>query len=430
MSILKQEIKYSKFYDYLVSIGCDAEDIIKSLGFMDLSYDDYLNLKEIKHYLESIELTTQTIEIDLYLKKLQLSNLLPGFVDAFINDNSIADTNPYNSNNYGLLSQKLFKHLLSHRLPVNQIYTLNNNIDLRKNFTIIQEIRHQTRKNSLHKEYLNNEQCIKYVRVCCSHHTAKRLFTEVTSNSSSSNKYWEINGKTSGCESNEHTIIIYLKDNIKLIKLLVNLNDKLDKQYLFEISIGNGDYDGRTTKLLTSCVLQSSINSDLEQVLCDKFPSNVIYSYIRIRIRPNRDNTNTSIKIKSFKLFGTRNNSLDNKEISVQDASICWFLDILSTLAIANTQLMPNMLNNLIKISKNALEHIVPLSLAPFNNHKLMTTPVLIKVNDFLRQLIDFPINLNKQDLAQVILLYLQFNLARGHLTEILYALNWILSMY
>jgi hypothetical protein len=74
----KRDIKYSKFYDHLISIGCDAEDINEGFEFLDLTYDDHLSLDELKSYLASAEIKTKRFPIELYLKKLRLTSLLPG----------------------------------------------------------------------------------------------------------------------------------------------------------------------------------------------------------------------------------------------------------------------------------------------------------------------------------------------------------------
>lgn len=71
-----------------------------------------------------------------------------------------------------------------------------------------------------------------------------------------------------------------------------------------------------------------------------------------------------------------------------------------------------------------------PLSLTNENNNKsFLSDPVLIKVDSFLKQLINYP-NHTRQECSQAIIIYLAFNLARGHLKNILYSLNWILGNY
>lgn len=85
-----------------------------------------------------------------------------------------------------------------------------------------------------------------------------------------------------------------------------------------------------------------------EYLLCDTFPKSETYSFIKITIKPN--NENTPIRIKSIRLFGIKNEL--NRKPTVQDVSICWFFDILSSIALLQSQIMPTMFTNLINISK------------------------------------------------------------------------------
>ena len=69
-----------------------------------------------------------------------------------------------------------------------------------------------------------------------------------------------------------------------------------------------------------------------------------------------------------------------------------------------------------------------PLSLSIANNNdSFLSEAVLAKADVFLKNLINFPHH-NKQDSAQAVMVYLEFNLARGYLKNILYSLNWILE--
>ena len=82
-----------------------------------------------------------------------------------------------------------------------------------------------------------------------------------------------------------------------------------------------------------------------------------------------------------------------------------------------------------------------PLSLSStnINNDSLLSDAVLTKADIFLKYLIN-PHNstnknhhhhhhhINRQEHLNAVMIYLEFNLARGHLKNISYSLNWILE--
>ena len=51
---------------------------LKGFEFLDFTNDDFLNLEELNSYLTSAEIKTKRFPIELYLKKLRLTSLLPG----------------------------------------------------------------------------------------------------------------------------------------------------------------------------------------------------------------------------------------------------------------------------------------------------------------------------------------------------------------
>lgn len=71
-----------------------------------------------------------------------------------------------------------------------------------------------------------------------------------------------------------------------------------------------------------------------------------------------------------------------------------------------------------------------PLSLSVANNtDSFLSEAVLSKADSFFKTLINFPHH-NKQDCSNAVMIYLEFNLARGYLKNILFSLNWILENY
>ena len=87
--------------------------------------------------------------------------------------------------------------------------------------------------------------------------------------------------------------------------------------------------------------------SNNEFLLCDSFPKNQNYSYLKISIKSSNS---ASIRVRSIRLLGVKRNT--NKQQTAKDASACWFFEMLSSMTLLQSQLMPSMYNNLINISK------------------------------------------------------------------------------
>ena len=94
--------------------------------------------------------------------------------------------------------------------------------------------------------------------------------------------------------------------------------------------------------------LFSTLNNEF--LLCDLFPKNQNYSFIKISIKSIQTTSSSTIKVKSIRLLGVKRDA--NKQQTVKDASVCWFFDILSSIALLQSQIIPSMYNNLISISK------------------------------------------------------------------------------
>jgi hypothetical protein len=292
------------------------------------------------------------------------------------------------------------------------------------------------------------EQCVKTLTTCCAQQKVNNLIDN------QSNTYWETN--SSECDS--HSILIQLKDNITALRLYLSFylskDDSFRSQYV-EISVSE-DLN-KIFHLISTCKIQTSSTSSTmlelestssdtnkvtnsstnslfttlpnEFLLCDLFPQNQNYSYIKISIKSNQTSSSSTIRVKSIRLLGVKRDV--NKQQTVKDASICWFFDILSSIALLQSQIVPSMYNNLINISKSALSNMPPLSLSS-NNDSILSDAVLSKADVFLKNLINnYPsqqATVNKQQYSNAVMIYLEFNLARGHLKNILFSLNWIIE--
>jgi hypothetical protein len=207
-----------------------------------------------------------------------------------------------------------------------------------------------------------------------------------------SHTYWQTTSQEK-CET--HYIIISLKENIKLTSLSIhtlgNKTDEFLKSVVIEVRAGyssSSDLNSSTTSLpiidntilnkngetlLAKCDYNLTLNNDY--TLCTCFPAfdtnynsnnetssfsknNNQINYIKLVFKRNTEKSywgknNDQIKIKSLKLVGKREVVSKRSDIiSVEDASICWYFEMLSTMALMQSQLMPGLNSKILNITR------------------------------------------------------------------------------
>lgn len=235
------------------------------------------------------------------------------------------------------------------------------------------------------------EQCIKSITTCCAQQKINNLLDNQATTC------WE----TNSTECDPHSILIQIKDNIAALRLYLSFylsKDDAFKSHYVEISVSEDV--NKIFHLISTCKIQtssttsimlesestnttdssaaavtnnsdndgynilsnfnannanSSTNSSIfstsnnEFLLCDSFPKNQDYAFIKITLK-SIQTASPIIRVKSIRLLGVKRNA--NKQQTVKDASICWFFDMLSSIALLQSQIMPSMYNNLINVSK------------------------------------------------------------------------------
>jgi hypothetical protein len=130
-----------------------------------------------------------------------------------------------------------------------------------------------------------------------------------------------------------------------------NRTDDLLRTINIEVKTGSPN---KLETVISKCEYTLTLNN--EYTLCSCFPSDNSFSYIKIVFkRTNERNfpgkTNDLIKIRSLKLIG-KNEILKEPKTTVQDASLCWYFEMMSTMAIMQAQLMPNLFSKILTMTK------------------------------------------------------------------------------
>jgi hypothetical protein len=164
-----------------------------------------------------------------------------------------------------------------------------------------------------------------------------------------------------------------------------NKNDDFLKSVVIEVRVGSST--NKIETVISKCDYNLTLNNDY--LLCSCFPTDQPLNYLKIVFKRNAEKNfwgknSDQIKIKTLKLIGKKDIKKPSK-INVQDASLCWYFEMLSALTLIQTQLMPSLHSKILQISKTALQNIPPLSLT-FESKKTFLTPhVLEKVDNFFK---------------------------------------------
>ena len=128
-------------------------------------------------------------------------------------------------------------------------------------------------------------------------------------------------------------------------------NDELLRSINIEVKTG---FPNKIETVIAKCEYTLTINN--EYTLCSCFPTDNSFSYIKVVFKRANDRnfpgkTNDLVKIRSLKLIGKHETQKEIKT-SVQDASLCWYFEMMSTMALMQSQLMPNLYSKILSMTK------------------------------------------------------------------------------
>ncbi len=409
-------IPSNKLWDHLISIGFNKSNATDIINYLQNELGGSMELCGIQ-VLTSICKNNSPLTSTLRnLLRLHHSNFMPCFLDSFLTDTP--------ASYYDILWEKLFTTLLNHRLDapsINEPY-LENRIKvghLRRQ--ILAELEKDFNLNSL-KSLCINDECYTSISTCCSRDKLPSLVDNKL------HTYWQASD-TEKCE--QHWILIELKDNIRPTSLsmctLGNRGDELLKTVSIEVRIGNAQ---KIETTVSKCEYTLTLKNDY--LLCSCFPTDQAFTYLKIvlmrtnnTMRALSGKTNSLIKIKSIKLVGKQETTTENRRPSVMDASMCWYFEMVSSMALMQSQLMPALIKQVLNMTRTALDSMPPLSI--LREKVFLSESVLEKAGQFFKSFIELEAA-SSSEKADAILVYLEFNLARGHLKSILNSLSIILE--
>jgi hypothetical protein len=168
-----------------------------------------------------------------------------------------------------------------------------------------------------------------------------------------------------------------------------NRNDEFLKSVIIETKAGS---QNKAECTLSKCDYNLTINNDY--LLCSCFPEDQNFSYLKIAFKRSNEKNfwgkkeSDLIKIKSLKLTGKKESG-KAKKVTVQDASICWYFEMLSAMALMQSQIMPSLHSKILSIAKGALNDMPPLSLKFETKDTFLTPHVLEKVDLFFKNFLE-----------------------------------------
>lgn len=164
--------------------------------------------------------------------------------------------------------------------------------------------------------------------------------------------YWQ----TANSEKwEDHYILIMLKESLKLSSLSLfsigNKSDEFLKSITIEVRAGGPE---KLETVVSKCDYNLTLNN--EYSICNCFPDNQSITYLKIVFKRSNEKSywakaNDQLKIRSIKLVGQKVVS-HAPSLSVQDATICWYFEMLSAMALVQSQIMPSLHTKILQITK------------------------------------------------------------------------------
>ena len=403
-------ITLGQFCDILQSRSVSKEDSIKAFAQFDSEGDGTADVSATMDALRGSNGANLSGELTYVVRKLQACSLTPGFIDVYTEDKQVLG-----QHGLRLLNFILRNRAPSTSLPFPILNGFNNTMTMRltvlnNHLARLKETANKQQEESL----LNLGEELKPITKCF-----KTL--EVSTNTADSYRltngdfqsYWQSDGS-----ARSHWIRLRMRSGvvIKQLHIAVNASDQSYMPQLVSVSVGNSVHSLHEIKEVR---ISSHITGDvLVLENCKSY-----YPVIQINIkRCHSDGCDT--RIHGIKTLGYR--VVKEAGVSVMDASAAWYLQVLATTTTACILLAPHIRGMIRQHTRDALTHMGPLSLSPASNEKpqFMTSHVLQQMDSFLRDIAKDEENVSSDGLY----LLLEFNLARGHVSGTLRAMQAIVD--
>ncbi|XP_067952130.1 zinc finger ZZ-type and EF-hand domain-containing protein 1-like [Watersipora subatra] len=407
-SIITQDM----FCDFLATKGVSREDAIAMFSRFDTDgtgkADAELVQEGVTHPYEEAE----DGELVYRTRVLQSCSSLPGFVDVF------SKTDPSSRH-----ASKLLNFLIRNRASASSFQ-----LPMLAGFEDITQLRRNVGNEillRLEKEMSGGEE----VKLLCGDSVGDVKSTgkpytsiQVSSNSSDVHKltdgntgsYWQSDGA-----ARSHFIRFNMKKNVvvKQLHIYVNSSDQSYQPQELVVSVGRKS----SLKEIKEHKVPASMTGPFLVVENLK----VYYPIVQVNIRRcHSDGCDTRIRL--VKITGLR--VVKEAEMSVRDASIKWFFQLITSTALHSAQSLPSYRQLIIQQAKDAFRYIPPMSLSHGSSDKpkFLTQPILLEIEQFLEQVTRS--ELNSADADEGILCKVMYGLASCDLSMLISAISHLLD--
>ncbi|XP_071796481.1 zinc finger ZZ-type and EF-hand domain-containing protein 1-like isoform X2 [Asterias amurensis] len=402
-------VSLSQFCDLLMTRGVGREDCVEAFGQFDVDGEGYAEVAAMLESLKSSNGANLKGELTHVIRTLQACSLTPGLVDVYTSERE----------SVGHQGKRLVKYVLRNRapstgLPFFYLDGFNNIITMR--LSVLGKYLNQKQKESALKELTEEEggiikvinKCYKWIRVSTSSDSAQWLEDREPST------YWQSNG-----HARSHWIRLRLKDDICLQHLSIKVA-QTDQSYMPQHIVV---LTGRNPNSLHT-VREVSIPNNITGEVTLLENAHVTSPLVQINItRCHSDGCD--VRIHGLKTVGFR--SIANSEVSVKDASVAWYFDVLASTATVAMATSPPLRSMILQHTRTALSHMPPMSLSTsqVGRNSFPSPHVLDKTEDFL-----YNVARNSEGRLDIegIKILLELGLARGSVVRIIKALQLVLD--
>ena len=402
----EETITLAQFCDTLQARSVSKEESVKAFAQFDSEGDGTADVCATIDALRASNGTNLSGELTHVVRKLQACSLTPGFIDVYTENKKVMG-----QHGLRLLNFILRNRAPSMSLPFQILNGFNNTMRMRLNVLNSHLARLKENANKQQEESLLNlgeelkpiTKCFKTLEVSTNTADSYRL------TNGDFQSYWQSDGS-----ARSHWIRLRVRSGvvIKQLHIAVNASDQSYMPQLVSVSVGNSVHSLHDIKEVR---IPSHVTGDvLVLENCKSY-----YPVIQINIkRCHSDGCDT--RIRGVKTLGYR--VVKEVSVSVMDASAGWYLQVLATTASACIAIAPHIRGMIRQHTREALEHMGPLSLSPASSDKpqFMTSHVLQQMDSFLHEIARNDDTVSSDGLY----LLLEFNLARGHVSGTLRAMQ------
>ncbi|XP_060607279.1 zinc finger ZZ-type and EF-hand domain-containing protein 1-like [Ruditapes philippinarum] len=367
----EETVTLAQFCDMLMNKpGVSREDAIRAFQQFDTDGSGVVEVSTILSAIKYSNGPNMIGELGKSIRMLQACSLTPGFVDVYSEDKNAVSQH----------AERILKYLLrnrapSHSLPFPHLNGFNNTSSMR--LSVLKNTFNQLKdaaRGELAETSLSDGEEVKLLNPCFSS-------IEVTSNNSDAHRltnglthtFWQSDGA-----ARSHFIRLHFRNNV-VVKLLSMNVASADSSYMPEHVTITAGRNAHSLREIKDIRIPSSLTGDvvlLKNAKCH-------YPIIQINIKRCR-NDGCDTRIHGIKAIGYK--VVKESGISVSDSAAVWFLQVLASTVTASIPLAPALQKNIIEHSKNALEHIPPMTLSPACSDKppFLTKLVLQEVEKFI----------------------------------------------